>query len=443
MRRLYIPIITLLFSLVFITACNKSRLEEINVDPNSPADVSPNLLLSSSEGGLAYALGGDGARYTSIFMQYLEGTDRQFESIHNYSFNETDTDNMWRFNLYGGALNDLYLLNKSSEGKNPHYAGVAKLMLGYSLLATTDLFGDIPYTEAFQGAANLNPKYDKQADVYASVRAMIAKARTELAATSPLSPGAEDNIYGGDLDKWLKFADVLEARTYLHYKDYNNALTAITGGKGFASNGDNAVFGFGTDQTSSNPWYQFAQDRAGYITYQGQFETMLTTLADPRAATYKQIQDATGSVASGNIFGGVDGLIPFATYFEQKFIEAECRFKTEGATQATYDAYIAGVTASLEFCGVSGTALTDYLANPSVGVGASNLTLQTIMNQKYIAMFSQLEAWTDYRRTGFPTLTPTQGTMIPTRFPYAETERLYNTNTPSGLSIYDKVDWNK
>ena len=432
-------------------SCQK-QLEEINRDPNNIPDdqaITPSALLGSSEGALAYSIGGDAARYTSVFMQYLEGTDRQFYSIgEEYSFNETDTDNFWRFNLYGGPLNDLYTLNKKSElSGNTNYAGVAKLLLAYSLMTASDMFGDIPYAEAFQGNTNLSPKYQTQAVIYDSIGDLIARARVQLAdANSFNSPGTEDRIYGGDLGRWAMFADVLEARMHLHYAKknggtagYQAALDAITNGKGFASNGDGAAFPFAASIPASSPWYQFANDRAGYIGYGGYMATWLDSLADPRGDVYGQIQDGDGLVATGNIYGGVDALLPLLTYAEQKFIEAECRFRIEGASQAAHDAYIAGINASLDYCRV--TADAAFFAQTMVDPGVANLTLEHIMFQKHVAMFSQPEAWVDYRRTGFPAITPKAGASVPRRFPYAESERLYNANTPSGLTIYDRVDW--
>ncbi len=450
MKKIFLSVFIAVFAFSMIS-CKKS-LEEMNVDPNNIPDdqaITPSALLGSSEGALAYSIGGDAARYTSVFMQYLEGTDRQFASIgENYSFNETDTDNFWRFNLYGGPLNDLYTLNKKSEASgNTNYAGVSKLLLAYSLMTASDLFGDIPYAESFQGNANLNPKYQPQAVVYDTIGNLIKRARVQLAdAASFSAPGTEDRIYGGDLARWAMFADVLEARMHLHYAKknggtagYSAALALVTGGKGFASNDDGASFPFANSIPASSPWYQFANDRAGYISYGGYMATWLDSLADPRADVYGQIQDGGGLVSTGNIYGGVDALLPLITYAEQKFIEAECEFRINGANQAAHDAYLAGINASLGYCGVTGDAA--FFAQPMVDPGMANLTLEQIMFQKYVAMFSQPEAWTDYRRTGFPALTPKVGASIPRRFPYAESERLYNTSTPTGLSIYDRVNW--
>ena len=107
-------------------------------------------------------------------------------------------------------------------------------------------------------------------------------------------------------------------------------------------------------------------------------------------------------------------------------------------------AFVAAVKASLARTGVSDADATAFMAQANVDPGATALTLENIMTQKYVAMYTQCESWTDWRRTGFPALTAVRGNEVPRRFPYPQSERLYNTrNMPAGLTIFSRVWWDK
>jgi hypothetical protein len=108
------------------------------------------------------------------------------------------------------------------------------------------------------------------------------------------------------------------------------------------------------------------------------------------------------------------------------------------AQAAANTAYDAAVTASLAKFSVTDAT---WLTNHTSGV-LGNRNIQNIIEAKYVALFMQTEGYTDFRRTGFPVLNPTAGTSIPSRYPYATDERLYNTaNVPSGITINSALWW--
>jgi hypothetical protein len=134
--------------------------------------------------------------------------------------------------------------------------------------------------------------------------------------------------------------------------------------------------------------------------------------------------------------------LPLVTYFEAKFLEAEANLRlgnTDDAAAAYNDAVKASV---LKVTGASDPAFEDLYANED---GAS-ITLEKIMIQKYIAMFTQPEAWTDWRRTNLPALDPNpDGDVagIPRRFPTCRSERNYNTNAIVISDILTPVWWDE
>jgi hypothetical protein len=155
---------------------------------------------------------------------------------------------------------------------------------------------------------------------------------------------------------------------------------------------------------------------------------------DPRLEVF-----TGGSENFGTFYGSINSPVPFISYVETKFIEAEAQMMKASPSQTlANEAYDAAVTASLaKFNVTDDTWITD---NTSGVLG--DRSLQNIIEAKYIAMFMQVEAFTDYRRTGWPVLVPTAGTVIPVRYPYCTDERLYNAeNVPSGITINSALWW--
>lgn len=434
-----------------LTACDSWIDPDLNVDPTSPQDASFDVVLPTAQIGIGYVMGGDLGRYTSLLTQHNIGIDRQSLGLYQYSLNESDVDNAWRFNLYAGPMNDLYvLMGKADAAGAPHYKGVCQVLLAYCGQTCTDLWGDIPFTAAFGGAADLQPGYDSQEGVYSAIDAMLTDAIANLsAAESNLSPGSDDFIFGGDLDAWIKAAHGLKARCAIHLvkRDPSKAATAIAeAAQAMGSSAGDMQVVFGSVETEANPWYQFNTQR-GDVNFGSTLGAMMTGLNDPRLPFYAVADDSgrydQGLSVMGSLYATINSAVPLITYTEIKFIEAEAHFR-QNNTAAAHAAYVDAVRASLLRSGVAADDASAYLQQTTVDPGAGQLTLEHIMTQKYIAMYTQAESWSDWRRTGFPTLTSTvQGSEIPRRFPYAQSERLYNSaNMPAPApTIFDRVWW--
>ena len=430
----------------FASSCEK-YFEGVNDDPNRPTAVTPDLLLPSTQAFLAYGNAGDLARFTSLFMQQVTGVDRQFATYQVYNVAESDMDNWWRFNMYGGAFYDLHdIILQAEAAGQPQYAGVAKVLMAYGLMTATDVMGDIPYSDAFKAKeGNTKPTFDTQEEIYNTVMTLLSEGKAQLSEpAAPIAPGDEDLVYGGDVDLWIKTANVLSARAHLHLGNvdashYGLALSALgaEGTDSYGSNGEDAIFNFGVDPTSAAPWSQYIGQRDD-IDYIGYIYDTMAVLGDPRAAVYV---DGSGSL--GAPFSNADAPFYFASYMEQKFIEAEAAFQTNDLARAA-SAHNAGVAASLARYSIVDPTYVAAQGSETSGT----ITLEKIMVQKYIAMFLEPEVFVDWRRTGFPRLRPVAGNItsgvIPRRLPYPQSERIYNGgNVPSVPSITSKVWWDQ
>lgn len=440
--------LTYFFGIVFLVgfASCEDYFGDINENPNNPTDVTPDVLLPGIEVQLNYIYGGDFSRFASVITQHVEGIDRQWASINAYTFIvPANFNTAWRTNMYAGVLQDVRILkDKAVETGSNHYEGMADVLLAYALMISTDAWGDIPYDDAFQGVDNIEPVFDTQESIYALVDQFLSEAKTLLSQEATgIVPSSNDFIYGGDAAQWLKFANVIQARSYLHRAEvdagnYNLVLTELN--QGFESAGDDARMPYGAGATAANPWSQFNRDRQGDIAANPDLAARLEALNDPRRAIYG---DPDVFFPEDHPVMQNDWAYPFATYVEVEFMKAEALLATGGDAQAIYDAYIAGITADMVELGADQATIDAYLAQPEVDPGVGNITLEHIIMQKHFALWTEFEVFNDWRRTGIPQLEPNSGSSIPIRFPYAETEILFNPNTPDMNIFTDPVWWDR
>jgi hypothetical protein len=160
---------------------------------------------------------------------------------------------------------------------------------------------------------------------------------------------------------------------------------------------------------------------------------MMISSSDPRLGAFI---DTSGDVI-GPYYGSIPSPVPMMTYAEQKFIEAECNLGTDDAAAA--DASNAGAIASVEL--VTGSSPDATWTTAYASETNTSITLEKIIIQKYLANFTNPQAYSDWRRTNFPTLLPNAGAAIPRRLIYPQTEIERNSNTPSGINLTTKVWW--
>lgn len=438
-----------------ITGC-KWIDTDLNISPNSPTDVNMADLLPVVQSASGYAQGGDLSRFSTIPMQHLSGVNRQSFAFERYVINESDVNNLWSNSYVAVLKNAQIIIRKADELNAPHYAGIAKVMTAHTLGSISAVWGDIPYSEALKGdESNLTPSYDTQEAIYNTIQSLLNSAINDFAQPAgAVAPAGRDLIHGGNPGKWTRTAVSLKARYALHLSKrngYGPVLQALNEGA-MADNDDNFRFRFGNNVNERNPIYQFDEQRAD-IRVGAQLVNMMAANNDPRIPSYCK-PDANGGftgsvVGSGNEdasfvgphYASTNSPVYFMTYAETKFIEAEAKLATDPSGAAV--AYYEGVAASLEQHGISDQAWLDA----NFIEDAASITLEKIINAKYIALFTNSEVWVDWRRTGLPTLQvapnpATQDNQLPRRFVYPLGERLYNGgNMPSGVNQSTRVWW--
>ncbi|NUM31689.1 MAG: SusD/RagB family nutrient-binding outer membrane lipoprotein [Bacteroidetes bacterium] len=467
MKKLFI---TIAISLLVISQGCKKFTDGDKISPNSPGSVTAALLLSNCELAVFAAYGGNLSRTASIFTQQSSGNTDQAFIYEKYGMVEGDYDNEWQ-NLYSSGLINTKKLMETAGAANPRYNGIAKVLRALMIGAATDLWGDVPYSQALKGEeyteASRKPVYDKQEDVIKAIQTLLTEAIADLGqddSKNILLPGADDYIFGGDKDKWIRTAWMLKARYEMRISKKSSTaaqktLDALTAAytAGLAGSDDDCNMIFGTNANEYNQWYAFCKvEREGYIRMGAKLVNMMNAINDPRLPSYCALSDTTAYLGTpageaemiayaskvstiGNYYASPDASLPLITYVEAKFLEAEAKLGTDkaGAAKAYNDAVIEHITK------VTGSAPDAAYITANASEDASTITLEKIMNQKYIALFTQIEVYNDWRRTGFPTLTKATGatTEIPRRLPNILEERQYNPNATIVSDMSVPVWW--
>ena len=413
---------------ILTTSCDDYLGGDTNVDPNRPAEITleaylPNIVDAAAESH--YEVAYDANQVAQQLASYFgAGAD-----IHE----EFRIGTGWTQIYLRAMSNARELERQAGEQSSPHYAGVAKVYQALMLGLATDAWENVPYTEAFEGIENLTPGYDQQQVIYETIIPnLLDQAVTDLQAENSVSsPGADDLVYEGALEQWIKTANVLKARFAIHLVNKGSqaaaqrALTALEG-LSYTSNGDDLQLSY--DERNLNPWHS----RIALAINTGNFllapaaqvvdmmNGELYEVVDPRlpvmfslGTDQTEYEGMVNGSAEGNTvdlrdntwYASAEAPLMMATYAEAKFIEAEARFlvnggsaTTTGSTAEAYQAYLDGIAAHMNKLGVVDSLQEAYLGSSQVGVGADNLTLGLILKEKYIALFLNPEAWVDLRR---------------------------------------------
>jgi Starch-binding associating with outer membrane len=452
-----------------LAACT-GDFEEVNTNPNSPLTTTPNLLLTGLERDMINALTTESWEIGNIVVQHT--AKNQFVNEDRYLWGELNR--IWT-GVYDNLRDVNNILIQAEQTNQPNYRGVALILKSWMFSLATDCYGDVPYTEAMQGKEGVFfPVYDTQESIYAGILRDLEEANTLLAGATNVSG---DLIYGGDVSKWRKLANSLRLRYLMRIsdrKDVSAQMSAIlnnsTANPIFTGNADHAVYTYQASAPNQFPLFVY---RVGTFSEFRASKTMvdyLQSTTDLRLPIFFRITEATETTApTGDdrfegIPNGLDDVTaltynggqqfqsrisPFfyeqsnsekgiqvakgviMTYSELQFILAEARERSI-ITTGTADAYYRnGISASFSFYGL--TPDPAYFAQARIAyTGTTDERLEKIGTQKWVASYFQgLEAWFNWRRTGYPRLQPSvtnqNNNQIPVRFIYPRIEQSLNS----------------
>lgn len=473
--RKIVPYTFLVVSGLFAGACT-SEFEEINTNPNEPEVVSPAFLLPNAIQVSVDRYWGHSTRYERLnidaamcWIQHLARNIYINAEGDTYEVPVTISSGTWE-NLYRNSLINfesvLALSAPGASSENVNYEGIALVMKAFTYSYITDVFGPIPYSEALKGVAEeaiYSPKYDSMEDVYAGLLADLKLANEKLTIGGPGVDG--DIMFGGDILRWKKFANSLRLklanRQAAKKPTESRAIMAeILGDPStypvFTGNNDFAELHHANVIGSRNKMFDVFSTRSDWNISTTLINKLLE-LDDARITVYARPipgggyaglpngltdEAAGGFVAStiGDRFLDSEAPSILMTYSELLFILAEAAY--DGDIQGNAEAYLQqAITASFNQNGVE--MPSDYMSR----LGA--IDKEVIMTQKWIALFGQgIEAWTEYRRTGYPAMPAphplsifTNNGVLPTRLEYPLSEySLNSSNVAAGVQLLSGED---
>ena len=255
-----IKLVILTFAILGMAAC--SDFLDINEDPNNPTTARINQLFPSIMLDISGAMGMTSGSFGDFTSLYVHQTVQRGTNQNDYGFNGSDFGVTLPWNLiYTRALTDIReVISIASESGDNAYVGISKILKAYSFSVLVDLYGDVPFTEANQGAALPFPIYDDDAVIYPQLLAMLDEGISDIEKPSPLLPGADDLFYAGDLAKWRKFAKTLQLKLYNQVRltqDVSSEVNALLAEGDLIGPGDDFELQYGTNSGPStrNPAY--------------------------------------------------------------------------------------------------------------------------------------------------------------------------------------------
>ncbi|MCX6167283.1 MAG: SusD/RagB family nutrient-binding outer membrane lipoprotein [Sphingobacteriales bacterium] len=466
-------------SLLLLGTSGCEKLEDFgntNLDPAATTQPVPQALLTNAQASIGgYASQTRGGLYAQYF------SETQYTDVSVYS-----TPQLAFTGEYSGILTDLQIIRNVNSSNN--MSQVARILQQYVFWTITDRWGDVPYSEALQGASKTTPKYDTQKDIY---EGMIANLKAAVAAFDGTSAIQGDIIFNGNVAAWKRAANSMRMLMAIQLsKKYPAAgayaatafSEALNDGGGYIStNAQNMVMDYPGGNFKSN-WWSLYNGRKDYAESKTMTDLM-ASLSDTRQLAFggiTQDQTAANAAVTSNI--GVPYGVARAT--AEAFTSANTGwarilrgdFRTESSDIVVISAaqvalaraeaaergwtseslstlYDAGITLSYGQWGISLPA--GYLAANAVGAVGTAGNVEKISIQRYIASYPNgLQAWNIWRKSGFPTLTPapnatnTSG-QIPRRYTYSSgeyTSNGVNVNAakallPGGLDSQDAKIW--
>jgi hypothetical protein len=473
--------ILIILSIAFLglTACTEDTLDKINKDREHPSPDAVPAYLQLSEAIMSTGfntVSGDYAFYlASLNEQEIGVGNNQLMKAELRNSNEwaasTTFNNVWN-STYSNLLNIREIIRKIETGVPGNIGqydllGMAQVLEALNFGILTDMHGDIPYSEALQGQANLQPKLDAQEDVYAGILSTLDKAIANFEKGKTLkSTKNQDIVFKGDVNQWKAMAYALKARYLLHKLAVEPSVLAeveINAQEAVDLGFKGATITEFNGETSDNPWSAFIWSRY-YTASSLTVANIMKATNDPRLTYYTYETGEAYAPGDETIAQVADGSLAFPAWYdlgwqplhlfsksELYFILAEAQLRLgNDATAAFQTAVETSVSEILELFD-DDTSAREYAES----LGAP--TLKKLFEQKYVAQSydEQVETYNDLRRLKamgetYVVLTNPMNTQsglnrYPERLPYGNSAVIGNPNIKTaygdGTYIYSKKTW--
>src|SRR6185503_3686036 len=172
-----------LLTILLFFSCKKS-VEELNTDPNNPVTADVKLVLTAAEDNILseYSRIEESDDYMSgTFIRVFAGSQNFYDQWDEITNRDSDWDK-----IYNGLFDAKDVITRGTTQGLWHHVAVAKILTANALGYLTDIYGDIPYSEALQGPSVPTPHFDSQANIYDVIFSLLEQSVIELDKT-PIS----------------------------------------------------------------------------------------------------------------------------------------------------------------------------------------------------------------------------------------------------------------
>lgn len=490
--KLYLTTGLFVVSAMGISSCT-DKFEEYNTNPTKLTELDASGVGNAFAAAQYRGTTASWQTFQSLFgdlqAQYFANIAQNFPSDRNVMVGNW-LNGAWS-GFYGSAIPPLLgvLDNTKPGGKaeNPGVYAIANIWKVRMFLPRTDYWGPIPYSQVGNGQKQVD--YDAQDVIYKDFLALLTKAVTDLQPYKGKNLlGNNDQIYGGNVDNWIRFANTLRLRIAMRMSGVEpalaktNAEAAVAGGV-LETNAHDAFLKVTANSINTlnqaTAWNEFRMSAAMESVLKGYSDPRMTKYFAPAVATgeYRGLRNGYSQVELGlpanqnTRLSNVNDVFLPANQANQPFgiiMAAEAWFlRAEGALKGwnmgggTAQAYYeAGINASMRQWGITdAAAIAAYTSSTSTPVALTDAVnspaltdipvkwsadpakqMEQVITQKWLALWPDgLEAWAEYRRTGFPKLYPrinSESLVVPAngvvrRTPYVVGEQQTN---PKGLA---------
>ena len=319
-----------IFLISTITGCKKYL--DINNDPASPQTPSLQALFIPVTSSMSRTIGLDGRQTGAYIQNWSNLAFQENYDSHGGNANSSLNSQAWRdfYVVQGTAIN--LILKQAAKEEQWDFMGAATAIRAWGLQNATDYFGEMPYSQAWE-PNRVYFEYDKQEDIYADVDSLCRVAIKFLDRTdgkvNQTVMGRGDLVYGGNRDKWRRFAYGILARNWHHQTNkgnYNADSVISFVDKSMLGNSDNFnIIHSATKNDDTNP-YGPARDNF-YFRRQSRFivqlldgttfdSTTVVAKRDPRLSRMLSVSVDTLTTNSNmpTLNGGYRFLLPSSGY---------------------------------------------------------------------------------------------------------------------------------
>lgn len=305
MKKVYMRVqaLVLACAMIFLAACGEEWLN-INEDPINPTEAQLDLYLPAIQGAMVWGLNDQINEGSSIYIQHFYGL-----ALSRYEQTPASFSESWE-ELFAGSLQDLEAFIPASEADSLYiYSGVGKIHKAYIYATLVDMWGEAPYTEAFQGLEVSEPMFDDGAFIYDQAFALLDEALMDFENDESGAVPSSDMFYGGTaasyVDAYTRLANSIKLKLYVQQRlvEGGESTTGITDLVNSADliedAGDDWQFNYGTNLEPNNrhPWYSLHYQPGKSFYMNNFFMNYLITRDDPRLRFYiyrQTLSDPTG-----------------------------------------------------------------------------------------------------------------------------------------------------